>query len=285
LGIVEMAEASGLQQVARDSRDPWQATSVGTGQLMATALAAGAEALLLGVGGSATHDLGLGALAALGLTLEDSAGDAVFPPYPAQWPRIARVAGSVKLPPLFLACDVSNPLWGERGAAAVYGPQKGLRAADLSRLEGETVRMAELLCDWAGVAPEAAFEPGAGAAGGIAFGLRVAAGAQLVPGAELIFDWLCLAARIRAADVVITGEGRFDRSSAEGKGPGAVAVAAAAQGKPVHVFAGQIDVPARDRPPGWEFHPITPAGMPLAEALKSAEINLHRAVEEASLIG
>jgi glycerate kinase len=127
-------------------------------------------------------------------------------------------------------------------------------------------------------------EPGAGAAGGIGFGMRAGAGAQLVSGADLIADWLDLHRRVAAADVVLTGEGRFDLSSAEGKGPGALAKLAAAQGKVVQVFAGQVDLPAAALAPRWRTHSITPAGMPLAEALAAAEMNLRRSVGEASLL-
>jgi len=278
IGLVEMAEASGLQMVPRDQRDPWLTTTVGTGELMRAAVEAGAEAILLGVGGSATHDLGLGALAALGLRLEDAAGEPVFPPYPSAWPRIAAVQGRVSLPPVFLACDVNNPLLGARGAATVYGPQKGLAAGDLPRLEAETERLARLMLGWAGLPESALREPGAGAAGGIGFGLRVGVHARLVPGADLIGDWLDVTRRMEAADLIITGEGRFDRSSAEGKGPGALAGLAAALGKPVWILAGQVEVPLEHRRAGWNLHAITPPGMPLPEALLSAEMNLRRAV-------
>ncbi len=283
IGLVEMAEASGLQMVPRDQRDPWRTTTVGTGELIRAAVQAGAQAILLGVGGSATHDLGLGALAALGLRLDDGAGAAVFPPFPQAWPRIVSISGTIVLPPTFLACDVSNPLLGERGAAAVYGPQKGLAAADLPRMEAETERLARLLLAWAGVPDSALREPGAGAAGGIGFGLRVGARARLVPGADLIGDWLDVTRRISAADLVITGEGRFDQSSAEGKGPGSLAALAASLGKPVWILAGQVDVPPESRRPGWTLRAITPMGMPLAEALQTAEMNLRRAVETTSL--
>ena len=115
--------------------------------------------------------------------------------------------------------------------------------------------------------------------------MRVGAGARLVAGADLIADWLGLAARVRAADWVITGEGRFDQSSAEGKGPGALAARAAGAGKRVTILAGQMDLPEHLRPAEWELCAITPAGMPLAEALASAELNLRRAVGEVSLLG
>jgi glycerate kinase len=113
--------------------------------------------------------------------------------------------------------------------------------------------------------------PGAGAAGGIAFGLMTAAGATLLPGSDLVSAWLDLDARLAAADVVLTGEGRFDESSLSGKGPGAVASRALALGKKTHVFAGTVSVSPRE---GLHLHGITPAGVPLAEALRTAGPNL-----------
>lgn len=276
LAVIEMAAASGLMQVPIEHRDVWTATSAGTGQLIKAAADAKVAAILLGVGGSATHDLGLGALAALGLEFQDAAGAAIWPPYPKDWRRIVRVGGRLApLPPLFLACDVANPLLGARGAAAVYGPQKGLRPEDLPRLEAETARLAALLGEGAAV-------PGAGAAGGIAFGLMAAARARLVPGADLISDWLDLDRKIAEADLVITGEGRFDDSSVEGKGPGALARAALARGRKVLVLAGNVVL---STPPAaaMTVTAITPPGTPLREALKSTEINLRAALARVSL--
>src|SRR6185312_11178417 len=109
-------------------RDPWQATSQGTGQLIRAAAERRAELVLLGVGGSATNDLGLGALSALGLEFRSAAGAKLLPPIPAVWPQLARIEGKLpsSLPPIRIACDVANPLLGPRGATAVFGPQKGL---------------------------------------------------------------------------------------------------------------------------------------------------------------
>ena len=174
----------------------------------------------------------------------------------------------MEIPPIFIACDVTNPLLGPRGATATFGPQKGLRPADVPRSEAAMARMAALLCEACGRPLVLADTPGAGAAGGIAFGLMVACGAQLVPGFELVSDWLDLPARIAAADLVLTGEGRFDATSLAGKAPGSLACAARRLGKPVHVFAGSLDG-ARDE---WH-HIITPAELPLAAALpRTAEL-------------
>jgi glycerate kinase len=281
IGIVEMAQASGLALVPPPARDPWRTSTTGTGQLIRAAIAAGAQAVLLGVGGSATHDLGLGALAELGFAFYDAEGRVLPSPIPAHWPALARIAGAA-LPenlPIRIACDVTNPLLGPRGAVAIYAAQKGLQPADHSRLETESARMAAWLCRHCGQPEDLGAQPGAGAAGGIAFGLMCAAGARLVPGYALVAAWLDLETHLAAADVVITGEGRFDESSFSGKGPGALALRALALGRPVHVFAGQI-APVMPRA-GLHLHGITPATVPLEEALRTAGLHLTSALRKA----
>jgi glycerate kinase len=277
VAVIEMAVISGLALLPQDQRDPWQTATFGTGELMRAAADSGAGAILLGVGGSATNDLGLGALAALGVIPVDAHNVPIDFPVPARWPRIAGFSGRLPagFPPVYIACDVTNPLLGPRGAAAVYGPQKGLRPADHARLEQESGRIADLLCVHCGQSGGLKDLPGAGAAGGISFGLMAAAGAKLLPGFDLVSAWLDLETKLAKADIVITGEGRFDESSLEGKGPGAVAARALARGKKVHVFAGQVTAAAR---PGLTLHAITPPGTPLAEALREAPVNLAGAV-------
>jgi len=281
IAVIEMAAASGLALLPPDQRDPWQTTTLGTGQLIAAATQAGAAAILLGVGGSATHDLGLGALSALGFEPLSHNAEIIRPPPPAPWDKVERITGKISaaLPPIRIACDVSNPLLGRSGAAAVYGPQKGLRPGELAKLDHASARLGLLLCAHCGQPDTLMDVPGAGAAGGIAFGLMTAAQAKLLPGFELVTAWLDLDARLAAADLVLTGEGRFDASSLSGKGPGAVAARALALGKPVHIFAGQVA--AADARTGLTLHAITPSGQPLAEALRTAGANLAAAVEHA----
>lgn len=264
LAVVDLASASGLGQLPPSQRDPWHTATRGTGDLLRFAAQERAGAILLGVGGSATNDLGLGALAALGFRFLDAAGAAIAVPVPATWERISRIdpAGAVPLPPILIACDVTNHLLGPRGATATFGPQKGLRTGDVPLLEAQAARMAALLCEACGRPLALADTPGAGAAGGIAFGLMVAFGAQLVPGFDLVSDWLELPARLAAADLIITGEGRFDASSLAGKGPGSLLREARRLGKSAHVFAGSLGVPEDSA-----HHAITPHGLPLAAAL------------------
>ncbi len=281
VAVVEMATASGLALLAPDQRDPWHTTTHGTGELIRLAAARpGVVAILLGVGGSATSDLGLGALAALGLTFHAADSSSISPPIPAHWSRIAHLSGHLpaSLPPIRIACDVTNPLLGPRGAAATYGPQKGLRPADLARLDHESARLALLLCAYAQRPDSLMDTPGAGAAGGISFGLMAATGAQLLPGFDLVSAWLDLERKLAAADLVITGEGRFDDTSLTGKGPGAVAARALALGKPVHVFAGAVTTLAAR--PHLSLHAITPPGTPLADALRDAQSFLTTRVRE-----
>lgn len=274
IAVIEMAAASGLALLEPGERNPWQTSSFGTGELIRTAADLGAAAVILGVGGSATSDLGLGALAALGLEFRTAARKLVDPPIPNDWRHIAEITGRLPshLPPIRIACDVTNPLLGPRGAAAVYGPQKGLLPNDVARLDHESARLGMMLCAHAGK-PDTLMEvPGAGAAGGIAFGLIAASNAELLPGFPLVSAWLDLEARLAMADVVITGEGRFDESSLSGKGPGAVAARALALGKRVHVFAGQSTV--AQPPAGLSVHPITPAGTALSIAVLTSRQNL-----------
>jgi glycerate kinase len=281
IAIIDMATASGLALLKPEERDVWQTTTAGTGELIRTAADLGATAILLGVGGSATHDLGLGALAALGLQFQNASGEIVFPPVPARWHEISRITNSANppVPPIRIACDVSNPLLGARGAAAIYGPQKGLQAADLPRLDHESARLAMMLCAHCQQSDAIMETPGAGAAGGIAFGFMTATGAKLIPGFDLVSAWLDLDAQLAAADVVITGEGRFDDSSLNGKGPGAVAARALALGKSVHVFAGTAT--AAHAPAQLNLHSITPSGTPLPQALRQASLFLERSVRDA----
>jgi glycerate kinase len=277
LALVEMAAVNGLAQLSPAQRDVWRSSTRGTGELIGRAAAAGADAVLLGVGGSATSDLGLGALAALGWRFEDRAGTPIEP-LPSLWPRIARIAGTAPaLPPLRIACDVQNPLLGPRGAAAVYGAQKGLKLEDLARFEADAERLARLACEHAGRELELVQQPGAGAAGGIAFGLAVGVGARLVAGFELVAEWLDLSARLERADLVISGEGRFDATSFAGKGPGTLAREATLRGRRCAIFAGSVE-PSLAPERGLELLAISPAQLPLEAALRSTAEHLSRAV-------
>jgi glycerate kinase len=280
VAIIEMATASGLALLPPAQRDPWRTTSAGTGQLIRAAAGLGARLILLGAGGSATNDLGLGALSAMGFEFHSASGEKICPPLPVYWPRIAHLAGEISsaIPPIRIAGDVTNPLLGPSGATAIYGPQKGLRPEDRGRLESVSGRLAWLLCEYCHRPAALIDAPGSGAAGGLAFGLVTAARAELLPGFDLVADWLGLEARLAAADLVITGEGCFDASSRQGKAAGSLAGRARQLGKPVHIFAGQANAPATD---GMFLHVITPTNLPPSQAFAGASGFLARAVTHA----
>lgn len=279
IALIEMAQASGLALVPPAQRNPWRTTTRGTGELILAAARENVSAIVLGVGGSATHDAGLGALTALGLTARTADGATIANPIPETWAALAKVDGRIAtpLPRLYVATDVTNPLMGTFGAASVFAPQKGLLEEDFTRLEYMTGRVAAMLCSQAGKHPLLCETPGCGAAGGLAFGLHCAADAALLRGFDFVSAWLGLDARLAAADVVITGEGSFDSSSLAGKAPGEVARRARALGKEVHVFAGTVAAPSE----GFLAHAITPPGTDLATALRGAPENLALAVRAA----
>ena len=281
LAIIEMASVAGLEQVPNAQRHPKHCTTRGVGELIRIAVAEEADAILLGIGGSATSDLGLGALEALGLEFCPS-GQVT----PAQWSTIDQIKGNIELtiPPIYIACDVDNPLLGTKGAAAVYGSQKGLESNEIEAFDDASGRVAKLLCKFFNQSESALRTAGSGAAGGIGFGLNVALGAKYVSGFELVTTWLDLNSKIREADLVLTGEGKFDSSSLAGKGPYALLAAAYSSDTSAILLAGLAEEEAartaRERFPGTAIYSITPEGTPLGQALKSAPDFLKQKVTE-----
>ena len=270
IAIVEMAQASGLEQLAADDRDPWEASSCGTGQLLREACQTDAGLILLGIGGSATNDLGLGALEALGAEFLAEGGS--LPRItPKQFSVITGIdfhSNFLPLPEIRIACDVDNPLLGPNGATVTYGPQKGLTEEDLPALEEAVDSAAKLVCKIVGAEPEVLDLPGAGAAGGIGLSLHLVCGAEFVQGFKLVSGWLELKRKIQDADLVLTGEGRLDASSMHGKGPWAVIQIAASADRPVHAFAGSLaEEVLATLPPRAQAHAITPDGKTLHDAL------------------
>ena len=276
VAIIEMAQASGLQELPIDNRDCWKTTSFGTGQLIQLAVSEGAETILLGVGGSSTNDLGLGVLEALGLKFFDATDKQLTKIRPELWSQIDHLDGSLpeNLPPFKIACDVENPLFGPKGAAAIFGPQKGLKPEDHPRIEAEGQRIAQLLCDYLNKHWNLTEIPGSGAAGGITFGLSTACDVELLPGFDLVSQWLNLPDKITACDWLITGEGKFDPSSLQGKGPGTLAQTALTQGKRVTIMAGCIDVDITHFDQPIELNEISPRKLSLEQALAQGPSNL-----------
>ncbi|MBL4574978.1 MAG: glycerate kinase [Opitutaceae bacterium] len=279
IALIEMATTSGLSLLPPERRNPWETTSYGTGQLIRIAIERGAQAIILGVGGSATNDLGLGALSALGFDFLQNDGSKAHPPFPSRWKEIEKIEGQTpqSMPPLFIACDVSNPLFGPNGAASIYGPQKGLSVQDIPQMERLSHKMAALLCHLCQQSIQIAETPGAGAAGGIAFGLLVAAKVRLISGIDLVSSWLQLNEKMAAAELVITGEGRFDESSLAGKGPGTLVKQSLGLGKKTVIFAGSID---KSLAMSCPIHEITPEGQLLPEALSKAGTNLAASISK-----
>jgi glycerate kinase len=243
LAVIEMAEASGMWRLRPEERDILRASTFGTGELMRHAIEhGGAARMVIGLGGSATNDGGAGMAAALGVRfLDGRERDAGSSPADLSG-RLVRIDMSARmaLPQITAACDVGSPLLGNDGATRVFGPQKGADANTMPLLENVLETIVRI-----GGGALTAKSPGAGAAGGLGFGLMHFAGARLVPGFELMAGLTGLEEHIMAADLVITGEGSLDAQSLAGKGPVAIARLARSHGKPVIAFCGKADVAVR----------------------------------------
>ena len=230
--VVELAQCSGLPLMTR--LDPLGATTRGVGEVIRSAMRSGATRFVVGLGGSASTDGGAGALAALGLELIDEQGDLVADGG-RELRRVVGMRRDALLAPeeLTLLTDVTAPLLGPTGAAAVFGPQKGASPGQVLELEAALAHFARLL----GGDPSA---PGTGAAGGTAYGLATVLGATIVPGADRLAELSGLSAAMAEADLLLTGEGAFDEQSLAGKVVGQQLVAAAEAGVAVGVIAGRV---------------------------------------------
>ena len=276
LAVIEMSEASGLWRIQPNERDVLCATTHGTGLLLRDAIQRGARRILLGLGGSATTDGGIGIARALGYRFLNDAGS-LFQPVPGTLDLLDRIErpADLVLPEIIAASDVQNPLLGERGTARVYSPQKGADPHTVELLEAAMFRLAEACSksfgrDYRGT-------PGAGAAGGLGFGLLTFCDAQICPGFDIVADTMDLDARIAAADLVITGEGRLDDQTLDGKGPAGIATRARAAGKRVIAFAGAVTEAAERSGVFDALVPITDRPIPLEEAIREAAPLLQRA--------
>ena len=278
--LVELAAASGLALLPGGRADPRCASTRGTGELVAAALDAGVERLVLCIGGSATTDGGTGMASALGARFLDG-NDEPLPPGGAALTQLARVDVTgldtrLRLTEVIVACDVDNPLTGPAGAAHVYGPQKGATPGDVAALDAGLARLAQVLRRDLGVDVERV--PGAGAAGGVGAGALAFLGARLTPGIDLLLDLVGFDEALDGADLVVTGEGSFDVQSLSGKAPVGVARRAHAAGVPVVVLAGRIDLDPVDRAR------LTDLGVVEVRALVDLEPDLHRAQHRAAAL-
>ena len=285
--IMEMAQASGLPLLAPEERDPMVTTTCGVGEMILDAISQGCRSFILGIGGSATNDGGVGMLTALGWRFLDASGDPI-PDGAAGLARLARIDSSqvpaaVRECRFRVACDVNNPLCGERGCSAVYGPQKGATPENIPYMDALLSNYGTLT---ASVSPDADPDfPGAGAAGGLGFALRAYLGAELVPGVELILSATGMEDAIAKSDIVVTGEGRLDRQTSMGKAPAGVAALAKKYGKPVIAFSGCLGEGARAcNACGIDaYFPILPACLTPQQAMESeaAYRNLADTAEQA----
>ena len=241
--IIEMSAAAGITLIDAEQRNPLQTTTYGVGELIAHAIGEnGCRSFIIGIGGSATNDGGVGMLQALGFSFLDAGGNEI--------PRGARGLSSLAeircggaLPALaecefYIACDVTNPLCGERGCSAVYGPQKGATPETVREMDAWLADYAKLSARVTGC--DAANTPGAGAAGGLGFAFVSYLRGELQSGIELVIGATGLEEKIKDADVVITGEGRLDGQTYMGKAPIGVARLAKKYGKPVIAFSGCV---------------------------------------------
>jgi glycerate kinase len=280
--VMEMSAAAGLWRIAVDERNLLRADTFGVGEMIKDALGRDAKELLIGLGGSATNDGGFGAAQALGFRFLANEHEIETP---AELVNLARITKPAQRIPITIvaAVDVRNPLLGPRGATRTFGPQKGGTAEQIETLEAALIRLADVVasdlgCDFRDT-------PGAGAAGGLGFGLMTFCGATIKSGFDVVAELIGLKAAIAKADVVITGEGRLDEQTLEGKAPAGVARLARESGKRVFAIAGSSsEAPAlRD-----QFEAIVilarPPITPEESVARAAELLQERARELARMM-
>jgi glycerate kinase len=284
--VVEMAAASGLALLAPEERDPGRTSTWGTGELIRAALDAGARRIVVAVGGSATNDGGAGCLKALGARFRDAAYRDVAP-----GGRALADIGAIDLSALDarlrdvtieIAADVDNPLCGPNGASAVFGPQKGASPQDVAELDAALAHFADAVAQTTGT--DLRDEPGSGAAGGLAFGLRAVLGARLRPGVDIVADLRGLPDALRGATICFTGEGSIDAQTLRGKTVSGVARLAREAGvRATFAFGGRVTADAEEAlaRDGVIAMPIADAPMTLEESSRNAAALLERAAVRA----
>lgn len=272
--VIEMAAASGLALLTPAERNPLRTTTFGTGELIREALDRKVRRIVLGIGGSATVDGGVGAAQALGAVFRDAEGAPVGHGGAAlaaiESISLDRLDRRLKRVTIDVACDVDNPLIGPTGAARVYGPQKGASPEMVEQLEGNLVHLAMVIQRSLGI--DVAMVPGAGAAGGLGAGLMAFLGATLRPGIDIVMDALHFDAMVEGADLVVTGEGRVDGQSVFGKVLSGVARSAGRHGVPVVALAGSLG-------DGWRD--VLQAGVTACFSLTSRPMGLNEALDRA----
>lgn len=269
--IIEMAAASGLTLVSPQERNPLHTTTYGTGEQIRHALSQGCRHVLLGLGGSATNDAGLGMLQALGYVFKDKNGQEIGSMQGEWLERIASIDTSnvpqeVREAQFTAACDVNNPFLGLSGASHVFAPQKGAGPADVAKLEKGMSHIAELIRQSTGT--DISTMPGAGAAGGMGGALAAFLHAPLKPGIQLLLNTLHFAEMIQGASLIITGEGKADRQTLMGKVPAGILHEARQQEIPVWLLAGAVDDKPMLLEAGFQdVYCINPPGTPEVQAM------------------
>ena len=283
--VLEMSAASGLPLLTPEERNPSKTSTLGTGELIRDAIAHGCCKFLVGIGGSATNDAGMGMLHALGYRFMDAEGNQL-PPVGGSMIRVASIDASAVDPVLsevefVVACDVTAPLYGLSGAAYVFAPQKGADAAMVKALDEGLRHFAAVSA--AAMGYDYATMEGSGAAGGLGYAFRQFLGARLERGVEMVLDAIHFDDMIRGADLVITGEGRVDSQTLTGKTPYGVAQRAQRQGIPVVAIGGSVAIDQHQAQlAGFrDALQVTPAGMPLQEAMKpeTAAENVYQTIK------
>lgn len=287
--VLEMAVASGLPLLTPQERNPLKTSTFGTGSLIADALDRGCRKFLVGIGGSATNDAGMGMLEALGFRFYDSEGS-LLPGRGESMEKVASIDASYVHPGLsdsefIVACDVDSPLYGSKGAAYVFAPQKGADSSMVERLDKGLINFSEAVVRFNG--KDVSTLPGAGAAGGLGGGFVALLDARLERGVEMVLDAINFDSIISGADLVITGEGKIDFQTLTGKTPYGVMLRARKQQIPVIAIGGALALDVEEaKQAGFDaVAAVTPEGMPLAEAMNPvvATENVARTVR--NLIG
>lgn len=272
--VIEMAEAAGLPLVPAEKRNPMNTTTYGVGEMILHALDEGCRSFIIGIGGSATNDGGTGMLRALGCRFRKADGTDIAPGA-QELAGLAAIETEALDPRLkesrfSIACDVTNPLCGPNGASYIFAPQKGADPATVRKLDAALVHLADITAATLGT--DLRDQPGAGAAGGLGFAFASYLNGTLRPGVDIVLDAVLPESELRAADIVVTGEGRFDGQTAMGKAPVGIARRAKACGCKVIVLAGSVEHAGaratQQNPPLIDaIFPILPGAMTLEEAL------------------
>ncbi len=284
--VVEMAAASGLTLVPEPQRDPRHTTTYGTGELIQAAIDAGAQKLIVGLGGSATNDGGAGAMQALGVRFLDAQGSSLPVPIGgADLIHLAKIDRSeMRFPvgqvPVIIASDVTNPLLGPQGAAAIFGPQKGATPEMVTQLDASLSNYADILHKEIG--RNVADLPGAGAAGGLGAALMAFLNASMQSGIDLLLNTVGFETQVRDADWVLTGEGRIDHQTLQGKAVMGILRRSRSLGVPVIAFGGAVDEEAASKLYAQSLRtavPIVNRPMTTQEAMSQAADLLEKATE------